>query len=324
MKILFLEPRLDCSFKQGHVPKEEGPPNNPVRVYWKMFSDQVKKFCARQEHELIVDKRALWQFDPKEVERSDCDVVLVPHHSFRTFSAGPKVRYYMQMGIPWLFSIDSKGWCADASFWPLPIVEYGFPASNWFRAISTELKRKNVSKFEQPNVTAILPKDFILFCCQLPHDTTIMYHSDTSVAEGLKQTMDFAHSINLPVVAKGHPVNPASMQELKIVFEQNKRSGDMWVDNASIHQCLEECEAMFSVNSGGAGLDAIINEKPIFVFGRADYQSIAHVVDKDIKQKWETRKIYVEKYPQFLYNYMHNHYNVADETSFEKLETILK
>jgi len=318
MKILYLSPRLDCSFKKGAVPEVEGPPNHPIRHYWVAFEKRVHEFCYKHGHEFEVYKKALWQFTPDDVLESDCDIALVPHHDFRTFDAGPRVRYYMQMGFPWLFSIDTKGWCGDAADWPIPW-NIGPYDPQLFDIVRKEMIENNISKFAQPNEKVDLPDKFILFCCQLPHDMTIRYHSNTTVDKALLATMEFAHSINLPVVAKGHPINPGSMAELKNVFDQNKQPEDMWVDNASIHQCLAQCEAMFSVNSGGTGLDAILHQKPIFVFGRVDYQSIAHTVDDYVEETWNNRDFYLDKYPSFIYSYFKHRYNVNDLSSFDKL-----
>ena len=97
----------------------------------------------------------------------------------------------------------------------------------------------------------------------------------------------------------------------------------MWVNNASIHQCLDECEAMFSVNSGGAGLDAILHQKPIFTFGRVDYQSIAHTVDEYLEETWDNRHFYIDKYPSFIYNYFKMRYDVNNLESFDKLNNAI-
>tara|TARA_R100000278_G_C5473502_1_gene165419 strand:- start:1097 stop:2071 length:975 start_codon:yes stop_codon:yes gene_type:complete len=318
MKLLYLSPRLDCSFKKGHVPDVEGPPNNPVRVYWVEFEKRVSEFCERHGHEFVQLKKALWQFTPDDVKNSDCDLALIPHHDFRSFDAGPRGRYYMQMGFPWLFSIDSKGWCGDESIWPMQLVE-GKRDKILLEFLKKEMVDKNISKFAQPNEKVKLPEKYILFCCQLPHDMTIRYHSNTTVDKALIQTMDFAHSIDTPVVAKGHPINPGSMIELRSVFESRKRPGDMWVDTASIHHCLAGCEAMFSVNSGGTGLDAILHEKPIFVFGRVDYQCIAHTFDINIEETWKEKSKFIDKYSDFIYSYYINRYDVNSPESFDEL-----
>ena len=56
-KILFLSPRLDCSFKKGHVPDIEGPPNHPVRLYWVEFEKRMLEFCYKHGHSFEVLKK---------------------------------------------------------------------------------------------------------------------------------------------------------------------------------------------------------------------------------------------------------------------------
>ena len=114
------------------------------------------------------------------------------------------------MVIPSIFSIYPIGWCASASNWPID-------SSDWTNSITTPdifehlAKRidSNESKFKQPEIKGIiLPDKFVLFPCQIPHDETIKYHSDVSVADSLDSLIAAVlRSDDFSFVVKGHPAN---------------------------------------------------------------------------------------------------------------------
>ena len=198
-----------------------------------------------------------------------------------------RVYYYMQMVIPSIFSIDPIGWCASASNWPID-------SSDWTNSITTPdifehlAKRidSNESKFKQPEIKGIiLPDKFVLFPCQIPHDETIKYHSDVSVADSLDSLIAAVlRSDDFSLVVKGHPANLDAMKSLKEVFYLHKKKLDaskvgrlLWIDQASIHELIQRSAAVFTVNSG-VGLEALLHSKLVFTFGNADYSSASEKI----------------------------------------------
>lgn len=320
MKLLYMSPRLDIGFKPDHVPEKEGPPNHPVRLFYVEFEKRLVEFANKYNHELIISKKPMWEFKPSDVEEHNADFGFMAHREKHDFPHD-RIFYCMQMGLPWLFSIDRQGWCAGASDWPLQYENDNTPNTNLIELKETMVSQ-NISKFQQNPNKIDLPKEFILFTAQLPHDTTISNHSNVSVNEALIKTLEFGKRINVPVVAKGHPINLGSMRPLIDTFKKYGKIGDIWTDGANIHQCLEECSALFTVNSGGTGLEAIIHEKPIFIFGRADYQSIA-LNGENADELWNERDKMIKCYPSFMEKYYNTRYHVAISESFNKLENLL-
>jgi hypothetical protein len=317
MKILLLQPRLDCSFKEGNVPKVEGEPNHPLRLYWKLFFEQITDWCELRGHTLEVLKKPLWQFEPSDINQYDCDYALVPHKGKNNFHH-PKALYYMQQALPWLFSIDPNGWQSHTKFYPLQPEKYE-GAEDFFQKLKTNWTDKNNSKFAQPDIKVELPKDFIFFPCQIPHDESIKYHSDVSAVSALDMTCQFAIDKNIDLVIKPHPINPAAMASQKEVYNKYLESERIhWVENVSINQCLSECDSVFLVNSG-TGLEAILHGKPIFNFGRADYDFVSWDATM-VNELWTHREFKINLYPDFIATYANVHYDVADLTSFDKLE----
>ena len=191
-----------------------------------------------------------------------------------------RVRYYMQMVIPNIFSIDSQGWCASASTWPisLDVWKESEQTPDIFACLESRAK-SNISKFQQPkHVEYDLPEKYILFPCQIPHDETIRFHSDISVEDSLKALLTSIQLFsNYSIVIKGHPANKESMSVLKNIYLNAKKDLDhitssklFWIDDISIHQLLANCSAVFTVNSG-VGLEALLHSKKVYTFGNADY-----------------------------------------------------
>ena len=318
MKVKILFPRLDCSFKPGPVPAVPGPPNHPVRRHYMEFLNSLHIATNKCGHKLEVVHLPLWQFT--EEHTKDCDLVLIPHRQRYEFDV-PHAMYYMQMGLPDLFSIDKDGWCADASMYPIK-TEIGIDTPSMYWTSYVSAASRNESKFEQPDVQfgrENLPEKYILFPCQLPHDTVITNHSGVTAAQGLAKTMEFAREYNIPVVVKPHPINMASMAPLKAVFIRERKAGDMWVDYISIHEALKHCEAVFTVNSGGSGLEAILHKKPIFRYGRADYDAVSWDANNIDYEMWSQRGRYTYEYEQWLNTYISKHYISHKPDDFHKL-----
>lgn len=318
MKIKILFPRLDCSFKPGPVPAIPGPPNHPVRKHYVEFLNSLHLAVNKCGHKLEVVHLPLWQFT--EEHTKDCDIVLIPHRQRYEFDV-PHAMYYMQMGLPDLFSIDKSGWCVDASMYPIK-VEENVPSQNIYWTSYVSAASRNESKFEQPNITfgrENLPENYVLFACQLPHDTVIRDHSGVSAAQGLHNAMVWARESRIPIVVKPHPINMASMTPLKAVFIRERKEGDMWVEYISIHEVLKDCEALFCVNSGGTGLEAILHKKPIFRYGNADYDAVSWNANELDPLMWNQRNKYVTQYEQWLDTYISKHYIAHKPDTFYKL-----
>jgi len=317
VKIKILFPRLDCSFKPGPVPAIPGPPNHPVRKHYVEFLNSLHIATNKCGHKLEVVHLPLWQFT--EEHTKDCDLVLIPHRQRYEFDV-PHAMYYMQMGLPDLFSIDPKGWCVDASMYPIDVEDVESQSIYWTSYVSAATR--NESKFEQPNITfgrENLPDKYVLFACQLPHDTVIRDHSKVTAAQGLQKAMEWARESGIPIVVKPHPINPGSMVPLKAVFIRERKAGDMWVDHISIHEVLKHCEALFTVNSGGTGLEAILHKKPIFRYGNADYDAVSHEANYIDPYMWNQRNIFVKQYENWLDTYISKHYIAHKPDTFYKL-----
>lgn len=277
-KVLILKPRLDIMFKKGPVPNKRGP-IEPIRVHWKNFVDLLEKAHDNAGDIVHVLELPNWQIDPSVVQYLQPDIVYIPHKQKHQFAVDSKhnPRYYMQMVFPWLFQVDAQGWGPDASVYPIQ------PNTATNGALYDKLRKRQKSgrsKFEQPPIVSWpdQPDRYIFFPCQIPHDETIKYHSDVSVADALRYTISYCeqnHMLQHQLVIKAHPVNPGSMDELRKIG-----STYMWADDININTCIAGADAIVMVNSG-VGMEGILHGKRVGVFGQADYDSVVHKITPD-------------------------------------------
>ena len=314
MNVLILKPRLDVMFKKGPVPTQRGD-IPPIRVHWKNFVEERVSYHKFQKDNVKVVELPLWQMTPKLVEDFNADLTYIPHKEMQNFNLGPytRAKFYMQTVFPWLFSIDEKGWGGGKMH------QVTYDGKDAETDIYEEYKRdyveKNVSKFDQPKIKEKLdiPANYVFFPCQLPHDETIKYHSKYSVEQCLEETIKFATHWGLPIVIKGHPVNPASMKPLKDIvtkYQTKKGVPVVWVENVSIHQLVKKAMAVYTVNSG-VGLEAILHGKKVFRFGETDYDTVTEKVEptyQSLRNSWQTSPFdSAEPYPRFFEMYVQSH-----------------
>ncbi len=334
MKILILSPRLDCSFKEGYVPDEKGPPNHPIRYHWQRFITNLRLYHEYNNDEVEVLEKALWQFKPEDIDLKNWDICYVPHKNKESFPLKRgKALYYMQTVFPEYFTIDANGWGAGLSF----VKEYfnvqniqkdvPFLAKNedhlnkWFSAMKSIYTEK--SKFDQPSPKIDFPyKDYILFVCQIPHDEVIKLYG-FSVLESLRTTLDYCVESGKMLLVKGHPVNLGSMFELQALTNDKKyKNNAKWIDvNENIHDCIKNANAVVTVNSG-VGFETILHKKPLIIFGNAEYIKVAKVCypfSSSMKGIFDRNKFQenIDKYENWLYWFMSHCVNSQHVDSYK-------
>ena len=312
-KIIILKPRLDIDFGyREEIPQERGKIPE-IRVYWDRFVNKLSFDYRSEAMDVEVIERPLWQFNSQDILKLRYNKIFIPHHCRKTFDKDNQLInafYYMQMVFPWLFQVDSIGWCADASVWPIkPSIKCDKKIFKKYQNLTT----LGLSKFPQPKRNQFIPKNkYILFLCQLPYDQTIKLHSKISVIDALIKTIQISISLGIQLIIKPHPGNKDSMKPfLKTASKYNltlNKNKILWAEFINIHDLLENCEAVFSVNSGG-GMEAILHNKPVFCFGKSDYASVSHYVDDSIN--WNDKDKYISHYPNFLDAYVKSMVDVS-------------
>jgi len=317
-KVLFLAPRLDVTFKEGPVPIERGSIPG-VRVPWLNIRSMVFNEHKRRGDNVQVLELPLWQFTTQLIQSLSPDVCYVPHKMTENFAVGGvNIMYYMQTVIPYLFTIDKRGWGASASGYPF--TSFTKPCDSnvsGFDILATRIYQ-NYSKFKQPDhKDVVLPNDYVLYLCQIPHDETIRYHSEVKVEEAITRTCEATDKLGLPLVIKGHPVNPGSMESLKQIA--NKYRHTIWMDDVSIHQLIPSARAVVVVNSG-TGLESLLHQRPVVTFGRADYDVVTNrVVGDNLQELLAEPKFDQVAVRNFVDNWYAACYDTLNQESFSKL-----
>ena len=111
MRVDIYMPRLDVTFKEGPVPETRSP-IPPIREHWLKFLQELQNRHLALNHETRVLEVPLWQITPSLVADSSqmADIIYIPHKMRENWWLDERVRYYMQMVIPNIFSIDTHGW----------------------------------------------------------------------------------------------------------------------------------------------------------------------------------------------------------------------
>lgn len=317
--IYIARPRLDCSFKKGHVPEEEGAPLGEIRMLLSQFLDRLAEFHIQCGDKVDVVKRPLWQFDLEELQSISpkYDAVYFPHKLKNQFPIGNNALYYKTSTLAEYVTVDPNGWGAALSFLPVKPT----PAEEAW-PFYEELKKRissNHSIFPQPPLANKLPADnYLLFVCQIPHDENIKYQSDVSVEQALAAVINYANDTGRTLVVKGHPVNPKSMAPLKALTSECALAH--WVDDASIHACLSGADRVFLVNSG-VGFEAMFHGKTVVSFGRAEYGNIVVNAKPTLEslRACETKTADLDAYANFLYAFFQKVIRIDDPLSYERV-----
>lgn len=311
MKGLIISPRLDVTFKSKTAPSTIGKILYPeIRKYWEYFAIKYKKYLidSGEFNSIDVISVPLGSLTPSSViEISDrYDVVYVPHRQKEQFDCGPKAMYYMQMVFPWLFSVDNLGWCAGSSFYPIqPIKQSSYTNYDNLSIYCNSGK----SKFLQKNNKINFPESFILYTLQVPNDMTIQYHSNVSVLDAMTNTLEFGQKNDIPVLVKCHPGLKNNLKSL-FINKTKEYKKSVWLEDCHILECIQKSSAVATVNSG-TGMEAIMQNKPVFVFGNSEYDSVAH---KNLTlQSWEDKEKYIPHYKDFIETYCNKMFDVGLE-----------
>jgi len=133
---------------------------------------------------------------------------------------------------------------------------------------------RNVSKYAQHRDTTPLPERYVFVPLQVQTDVVAqLAHMDA--LELLHAVVQHYRETATRVVVKRHPYC-ASMRVQRALTSLAEQD-DIVLSNASVHQLIQNAEAVLTVNSG-TGLEALIHGRPVVVVGKCDYAYAAHEV----------------------------------------------
>ncbi len=201
----------------------------------------------------------------------------VPSFSYHTISHGNQGLHFKETDRPSLFSFDSRGYAGWSHFSDFSLEQLRAAdvdeqeAVAFFEDDKQRVIGCNLSKYRQASVTAgvDLPQQFIFVALQLIGDA-VSQLAYLSLFEMVEEVVRTAEAKGYSIVIKRHPLctTPEVSRFLtKLVSEE--RVTQVY---SSIHAIIPKALAVCVVNSG-VGAEALLHEKPVYVFGRADYMA---------------------------------------------------
>ncbi len=201
----------------------------------------------------------------------------VPSFSYHTISHGKLGLHFKETDRPSLFSFDSRGYAGWSEFSDLSLQQLRAAgvdqqeAAAFFEADKQRVIGGNLSKYRQAAVSDSedLPGNFIFVALQLIGDA-VSQLAYLSLFEMVEEVVRTAEAKGLSVVIKRHPL--CTTPEVSRFLSKLVAEGRVTQVYSSIHAIIPKALAVCVVNSG-VGAEALLHEKPVYVFGRADYMA---------------------------------------------------
>ena len=206
----------------------------------------------------------------------DCSL---PFFSYHTVSDTDRGLHFKETDRPSLFSFDDQGYAGWSAFSQTPFVDLKPDdlsqdiADSFFEQDRQRMVASRISKYTQQDVREQLPRRFIFVALQVMGDAVQSLAYMTPFAM-LDEIISTAKRRGLAVVVKRHPA--CKSVEIGKYLEDRKEAGDIFVTVGNIHDLIPASQAICVANSG-VGAEALIYEKPVFVFGRSDYMGACFV-----------------------------------------------
>ncbi len=268
-------PRIDQPWKaiETSVPPVIADATLAVRLDWKAFTSHLVNRFETRGIRMEVCEIPAWQITADRINTQSGDFALIAHKC-RFQLPGLKIpsAFYMQEYMPWLFTLDTDGWGAGASAYPMALPQ-GIPDNGSFAHYQARLADRSLAtKFPQaPRASAqgAVAEFDIFMPLQIPHDQVIAYFSDVAEMDVVKSLVDFVRANNLKLALKPHPANMNSME----IFRPFVDDTHVFWREDNIHDLIAASRAVYTLNSS-VGFEAMLHEKPVVTFGRTPYDCV--------------------------------------------------
>ena len=183
-----------------------------------------------------------------------------------------------------------------------------------------EFVESNTSKYEQPSNRKFKSEPFVLLIGQVSSDSSTYFtnfkgalpdHNDANYQRTMWIALNELNKWGVKVLYKGHPKEHGHWSwSLREIIKTNIWKNCSIVDGVGIHELLDKCLGVVTINSG-SGFEALLHLKPVITLGKVDYsiatkncktaQDIANAKDFVLKPNPE-HKNFIKK---FLYAHHH-------------------
>lgn len=210
--------------------------------------------------------------------------------SHHTVGRCPQMVHFKAADVPPYLCIDPEGFGGWATLAFEDYESLGIESSpediKFAQQWATRYHLSNRSKYEQaPLGTNNLPGDFVFVALQVTSDLSQKLRRWPQWVMLLMVATRFAGS-GLKTVVKRHP--KCESRVIGGILYLLEKTRLIQVTKASIHELISKSRAVFTVNSG-VGSEALMYEKPVYLFGAADYQLATWQV-KTLRDFWKITK----------------------------------
>ncbi|UWU16936.1 hypothetical protein N2599_29430 (plasmid) [Rhizobium sullae] len=208
----------------------------------------------------------------------------VPFFSYHTVSGHRNGLHFKETDRPSRFSFDTGGYSGWSEFSrkslaELPLDEVdATTAANFFQRDQEQTISRNLSKYAQDPIHAaeILPSRFVFIALQMVGDS-VQELAYCSPIEMMEEVVTTCEKIGYSVVVKRHPLCGSTV--IGRYIRENESAGRIISATGSIHSIIAKSAAICVINSG-VGAEALLHEKPVYVFGRSDYMAACFVCEQ--------------------------------------------
>lgn len=205
----------------------------------------------------------------------------IPFFSYHTVSGHRNGLHFKETDRPSRFSFDTGGYSGWSEFSrkslaELPLHEVDATAADrFFQQDQAQTISRNLSKYNQGPLHAAdaLPTRFVFVALQMIGDS-VQELAFCNPIEMIEEVLKVCEKIGYSVVVKRHPLC-GSTAIGKYIWE-NESAGRIISATGSIHSIIAKSTAVCVINSG-VGAEALLHEKPVYVFGRSDYMAACFV-----------------------------------------------
>lgn len=198
------------------------------------------------------------------------DVSYTSHH---TISDKLNGLHFKITDRPHCYSFDRRGYSGWSAFADSEIapVEQSL-ATAMVEADRASIIGRNVSKYVQPENAPLHSAPWIFVALQTANDH-VQQLARIPMLDMLAEVATEGSRRGIKVVVKRHP--RCTDQRVGEALQRGVSAGDFEVSKASIHSLIAGSCAVCTVNSS-VGAEALLHGKPVYLFGRAEYQYACH------------------------------------------------
>ena len=199
----------------------------------------------------------------------------VSHHSHGTGERWLHIKEGDVLGLMCMDPHGYSGWSSMSTLrgqWNrIPDVEADRHAALLIEGLRASQSSKYIQRF-RPNLE--LPSRFVFVALQMISDP-VQVLADIPMLDMLRLVVERFTGTGVTVVVKRHPLCASS--SVRSALDSCAKERHVLITDASIHQLLPLCEAVFTVNSG-VGSEALAYGKPVYTFGGCDYRLATHAI----------------------------------------------